>query len=676
MRARTHTEEIRKDRTAIIVTEIPYQVNKSRMVERIAEVVRDKTVEDISDLRDESDRDGVRVVIELKRDASPEVVLAQLFRFTPLQTSFGVNMLALNNGRPEMLTLRDVIAAFVAFREEVLIRRTTYELGKTRERAHILAGLLVAISNIDPVIAMIRAANDPVTARENLMAQAWEAGEVAEFIQLIDDPAHQVVEGKYRLSETQARAILELRLQRLTGMERDKLAEETRLLATKIAEYLALLGSKQNRMALMREEFIDIRDRFSTPRRTLLEESEFEHDIEDLIQREDMVMTVTHGGYIKRVPLSSYRAQRRGGKGRSGMSTKEDDFVVKVFVTNTHTPVLFFSSHGLVYQLKVYRLPLGKPQARGKALVNLLPLKEGENITAIMPLPEDEENWADLFVMFATKSGKVRRNRLSDFTNIKSNGKIAMKLEADDQLVNVAPCTEEDDVILATQKSMAIRFAVPDIRVFVGRNSVGVRGIRLTNDDRVISMSIIRHNSESVEDRRMYLQTANAKRRLENQYEYNNREDEARDKDRIAAFDAGKFTEMALQEQFLLTVANDGMGQLVSTYDYRVMGRGGKGVANMTVRDAATEIVATFSVAPAEDELILVTDEGQIIRLPVAGVRYVKRNSLGVRLFRIEAEQKVVSATSLKDNGEDDTESEAAETTGETDTENTPHPSD
>ena len=676
MRARTHTEEIRKDRTAIIVTEIPYQVNKSRMVERIAEVVRDKTVEDISDLRDESDRDGVRVVIELKRDASPEVVLAQLFRFTPLQTSFGVNMLALNNGRPEMLTLRDVIAAFVAFREEVLIRRTTYELGKTRERAHILAGLLVAISNIDPVIAMIRAAKDPITARENLMAQAWEAGEVAEFIQLIDDPAHQVVEGKYRLSETQARAILELRLQRLTGMERDKLAEETRLLATKIAEYLALLGSKQNRMALMREEFIDIRDRFSTPRRTLLEESEFEHDIEDLIQREDMVMTVTHGGYIKRVPLSSYRAQRRGGKGRSGMSTKEDDFVVKVFVTNTHTPVLFFSSHGLVYQLKVYRLPLGKPQARGKALVNLLPLKEGEKITAIMPLPEDEENWADLFVMFATKSGKVRRNRLSDFTNIKSNGKIAMKLEADDQLVNVAPCTEEDDVILATQKSMAIRFAVPDIRVFVGRSSVGVRGIRLTNDDRVISMSIIRHNSESVEDRRMYLQTANAKRRLENQYEYNNREDEARDKDRIAAFDAGKFTEMALQEQFLLTVANDGMGQLVSTYDYRVMGRGGKGVANMTVRDAATEIVATFSVDPAEDELILVTDEGQIIRLPVAGVRYVKRNSLGVRLFRIEAEQKVVSATSLKDNGEDDTESEAAETTGETDTENTPHPSD
>lgn len=676
MRARTHTEEIRKDRTAIIVTEIPYQVNKSRMVERIAEVVRDKTVEDISDLRDESDRDGVRVVIELKRDASPEVVLAQLFRFTPLQTSFGVNMLALNNGRPEMLTLRDVIAAFVAFREEVLIRRTTYELGKTRERAHILAGLLVAISNIDPVIAMIRAAKDPVTARENLMAQAWEAGEVAEFIQLIDDPAHQVVEGKYRLSETQARAILELRLQRLTGMERDKLAEETRLLATKIAEYLALLGSKQNRMALMREEFIDIRDRFSTPRRTLLEESEFEHDIEDLIQREDMVMTVTHGGYIKRVPLSSYRAQRRGGKGRSGMSTKEDDFVVKVFVTNTHTPVLFFSSHGLVYQLKVYRLPLGKPQARGKALVNLLPLKEGENITAIMPLPEDEENWADLFVMFATKSGKVRRNRLSDFTNIKSNGKIAMKLEADDQLVNVAPCTEEDDVILATQKSMAIRFAVPDIRVFVGRNSVGVRGIRLTKDDRVISMSIIRHNSESVEDRRMYLQTANAKRRLENQYEYNNREDEARDKDRIAAFDAGKFTAMALQEQFLLTVANDGMGQLVSTYDYRVMGRGGKGVANMTVRDAATEIVATFSVDPAEDELILVTDEGQIIRLPVAGVRYVKRNSLGVRLFRIEAEQKVVSATSLKDNGEDDTESEAAEPTGETDAENTPHPSD
>lgn len=666
MRARTHVEEVSKGKEAIVVTEIPYQVNKSKMIERIAEVVRDKTVEGISDLRDESDRDGVRVVIELKRDSIAEVVLAQLFRYTQLQTSFGANMLALNGGRPEMLNLQQFIQAFVDFREEVVIRRTTFELRKARERAHILAGLLVAISNLDPVIELIRRAPDPATARESLMAEAWPANEVEDFIRLIDDPGHEVIDGKYRLSEAQARAILELRLQRLTGMERDKLTAETEELAAQIKDFLEILQSRIRRMEVIRGEMIEIKDQFATPRRTTLEENEFEHDIEDLIQREDMVVTVTHGGYIKRVPLSTYRAQRRGGKGRSGMNMKDEDFIVKVFVTNTHTPVLFFSNKGMVYQMKVYRLPLGNPQARGKAMVNLLPLDPDENITTIMPLPEDEESWGELHVMFSTMTGNVRRNLLSDFTNIKSNGKIAMKLDEGDHLVGVRTCTPEDDVLLATSGSMAMRFPVTDVRVFAGRNSTGVRGIRLAEGDTVISMTIIRHGEESADERREYLQAANAKRRLAVIDSERSAEDIDRDREKAALLDQEFYAAMEAKEEFLLTITDDGMGQLCSAYDYRVTGRGGKGIGNMVLRDQDTSVVASFPIEPDLDEIILVTNGGQIIRMPVSGIRQISRNSKGVRLFNISNDHKVVSVAQLRDEGSDEDEGEEGEENGDT----------
>ncbi|WP_420547267.1 DNA gyrase subunit A [Curvivirga sp.] len=653
MRARTDFEEVRAGRNAIIVSEIPYQVNKARMIEKIADVVRDKTVEGIADLRDESDRDGVRVVIELKRDAVGEVVLNQLFRYTPLQTSFGVNTLALNGGRPQQMNLSEILDAFIDFREEVVIRRTTYELRKARERAHILAGLLVSITNIDPVIELIRKAPDPATAREQLMERDWNAGSVEGFIRLIDDPGHEVVDGKYRLSEAQARAILELRLQRLTGMEREKLEAETEELAAKIKEFLEILQNRVRRFEVIRGELVEVRDQFATPRRTSIEENEFEHDIEDLIQREDMVVTVTHGGYIKRVPLSTYRAQRRGGKGRSGMSTKDDDFVVNVFVTNTHIPVLFFSNKGMVYQMKVYRLPLGNPQARGKAMVNLLPLDEDEVITTVMPLPEDETTWADLHVMFATASGNARRNLLSDFTNIKANGKIAMKLDEGDKLVNVSVCTENDDVLLATAKSMAMRFAVTDIRVFAGRNSTGVRGIRLADGDEVISMSIIRHSDDTSDQRRDYLSGSNAKRRLNSGNEYSNAEDKARDEEKAAIFNDPHYVDMEEREELLLTVASNGMGQMCSAYDYRVTGRGGKGLGNMDLRDDTT-VVASFRVEPGLDEIMLVTNGGQIIRMPLDSVRRVSRNSKGVRLFNVSADHRVVSVARLRDEGDDE----------------------
>ena len=656
MRARTHMEEIR-GREAIIVTEIPYQVNKSRMLERIAEVVRDKTVEGIADLRDESDRDGVRVVIELKRDAVYDVVLAQLYRFSSMQTSFGVNMLALNSGRPEMLTLKDIIAAFVAFREEVVTRRTAFELRKARERAHILAGLLVAISNIDPVIELIRAAPDPASAREALMSQDWEAGDVAPFIALIDDPGHAVIDGKYRLSETQARAILELRLQRLTGMERDKLVKETEEIAERIRDYLEILQSRPRRLSVMRDELVEIREQFGTPRRTTLEENEFEHDIEDLIQREDMVVTVTQGGYIKRVPLSTYRAQRRGGKGRSGMSMKEDDIVVNVFVTSTHTPVLFFSSRGMVYQMKVYRLPLGSPTARGKAMVNLLPLEEGEYISTIMPLPEDEETWADQFAVFATASGNIRRNRLSDFTNIKANGKIAMKLDEGDRLVGVRTCTEDEDVFLSTALGVCIRFPVPDVRVFSGRTSTGVRGIRLGADDTVVSLSLMRHSNATSEEREEYLKAAAAAKRLQGADYSDDPDRRQKDEEAAEALQQPALQAMMEAEELVITVSDAGYGQLSSSYDYRVTGRGGKGITNMNLgRGQDSRIVSSFRLVPDTDELVLVTDGGQIIRCQSDEISAKRRGSMGVRIFDIEAGQKVVSVARLRDADDADDE--------------------
>ena len=635
MRARTHFEDVSKDRQAIIATEMPYQVNKARLVQRISEVVREKIVEGISDLRDESDRDGVRVVVELKRDAMAEVVLAQLFRHTPLQSTFGVNALALNNGRPEQLNLKQFIAAFVAFREQVITRRTAFELRRARERAHVLAGLLVAITNIDPVIALIRAAPDPASARQALMEHDWPAGDVEPFIRLIDDPGHEIIDGMYRLSEIQARAILELRLQRLTGLERDKLTAETEEVAEKIKGYIDILQSRERLIEVMRGELQAVRDKFADDRRTTLEEAEFEHDIENLIQREDMVVTVTHGGYIKRVPLSMYRAQRRGGKGRAGMSTREEDFVSDVFVASTHTPILFFSTAGMVYQMKVYRLPEGSPQARGKAMVNLLPLDEGETISTVMPLPEDEESWSQLNVMFATAGGNVRRNLLSDFVNIKSNGKIAMKLDEGDRLVNVRTCAEDHDVLLSTRLGMCIRFPVTQVRVFSGRTSTGVRGIRLAKDDGIISMTILHHAEIDMKVRQDYLRAAAALRR--------SGEEDGEAEPTPAELSPTEFGKLAEREEFILAVTENGFGKRSSAYEYRITGRGGKGIANIEMTDRNGPVVAAFPVEPT-DQIMLVTDAGKLIRCPIDDVRIAGRKTQGVTLFRVDSDERVVSS--------------------------------
>ena len=660
MRGRTHVEEIRKDRDAIIITEIPYQVNKSRMIERMAEVVREKLIEGIADLRDESDRDGVRVVVELKRDAMAEIVLNQLFRFTPLQTSFGVNMLALNGGRPQLLNLKDIIAAFIEFREEVITRRTIFELNQTRERTHILVGLAIAVANIDEIIALIRNAPDPVVAREQLMVRDWPAEDVAPLIQLIDDPNYMITaESTYRLSEAQARAILELRLQRLTGLERTKIADELKELAIKIVDYLETLESREKRFRILREEIVAMKEQFGTPRRTTIEDNEFEHDIEDLIQREDMVVTVTHGGYIKRVPLSTYRAQRRGGKGRSGMSTKDEDFVGQVFVADTHTPMLFFSTRGMVYKMKVYRLPLGNPQARGKALVNLLPLDEGEQISTVMPLPEDEASWAQSHVMFATLSGYVRRNELSDFVDVKANGKIAMKLDAGDRLIGVAVCTEANDILLAAESGKAIRFPVTDVRVFAGRDSMGVRGVRLEEGDSLVSMSVLHHINVEIEERDAYLRYAVAKRRSamdgavveddENGIDDSNGEATAAE----IALPAERLAELEAAEEFILTITRNGYGKRTSAYEYRVTGRGGQGVANIDVSTRNGNVAASFPVGD-DDQIMLVTDGGQLIRCPVHDIRIARRQTQGVMIFRVAEDEHVVAVARLTDFGEED----------------------
>ncbi len=673
MRGRSVVEEIRKDREAIVISEIPYQVNKARMIERIAEMVREKRIEGISDIRDESDRDGVRVVVEIKRDSMAEVVLNQLYRYTPLQTSFGINMLALNGGRPEQMNLLQILQAFIEFREEVITRRTIYELGKARDRAHVLVGLAIAVLNIDPVIALIRAAPDPVSAREALMGKTWPAEEIAPLIALIDDPEHLVVDGAYRLSETQARAILELRLQRLTGLERDKIADELQSISEQILEYLGILGSREKVREILRAEIIEVREKFADPRRTSIEESEFESDIEDLIQREEMVVTVTHGGYIKRVPLSTYRAQRRGGKGRSAMSTRDEDFVSSVYVVNTHTPVLFFSSRGMVYKLKVYRVPLGTPQARGKALINLLPLEEGETITTLMPLPEDEQSWNDLDVIFATASGGIRRNRLSDFTNVMANGKIAMKLNEGDQLVGVQVCNPDQDILLATASGKCIRFPALDVRLFAGRNSTGVRGIRLARNDAVISMSILRHVEFSIEERDAYL-----RRRRQERAEANSG-DAVSDLDSDAAVETGapeisengdapqaielddaRYAEMLALDEYILTLATNGYGKRSSAYEYTVRKRGGQGIGNIDLTSGNdNSVAASFPVEPT-DQLVLVTDQGQMIRTTVDDIRIAGRSTKGVIVFRVAKDERVVSVGRMDEvEDEDDSEEES-----------------
>ncbi len=660
MRGKVHTETVRGEREAIIVTEVPYQVNKSTMIEKIAELVRDKRVEGISDIRDESDRDGYRVVVELKRDAMADVVLNQLYRYTPLQSSFGCNMVALSGGKPEQLTLVDMLRAFVAFREEVITRRTKFLLNKARIRAHVLVGLAIAVANIDEVIRLIRAAPDPQTARDQLMERRWPAGDVAPLVELIDDPRHKLNEdGTYNLSEEQARAILDLRLQRLTALGRDEISDELHKIGEEIKDYLEILASRVRVLDIVRQELAAARDEFGTPRRTVIAEGGYDVDDEDLIAREDMVVTVSHGGYIKRVPLDTYRAQRRGGKGRSGMATRDEDFVARLFVANTHTPVLFFSSRGIVYKEKVWRLPIGAPQARGKALINLLQLEKDERITSIMPLPEDETQWEALDVMFATTRGTVRRNKLSDFIQVNRNGKIAMKLEEEgDEILAVQTCTEYDDVLLTTAAGQCIRFPVTDVRVFASRSSVGVRGINLADADRIISMAILAHSDASPAERAAYLKRSVMERKAVSP---DGTAEEAEEIGLVGEEVSGeaelseeRYQELKAAEQMVLTVSEYGYGKRSSSYDFRITNRGGKGIrATDTSRtNEIGELVAAFPVEDG-DQIMLVTDGGQLIRTKVGQIRLASRATKGVTIFNTGGEQKVVSVELISEPEED-----------------------
>jgi len=634
-------------------------VNKSTLIEKIADLVREKRIEGISDLRDESDRDGMRMVIEIKRDAVADVVLNQLWRFTALQSSFGANMVALNGGRPETLNLKDLLEAFVDFREDVVQRRTRFLLGKARDRAHVLVGLAIAVANIDEVIHTIRSAADANAAREALMARHWPARDVAPLIALIDDPRHRVAEDDtYRLSEAQARAILDLRLQRLTALGREEIAEELNKLAAEIADYLDILRSRTRILGIVKTELIEVRDAHATPRRTVITEWDADVDDEDLIQREDMVVTVSHAGYIKRVPLSTYRAQRRGGKGRSGMQTREEDFVSRLFVASTHTPVLFFSSLGQVYKEKVWRLPLAAPQARGKALVNMLPLDTGERITTIMPLPENEEDWDRLDVMFATASGGVRRNKLSDFVQVNRNGKIAMKLDEGDAIVDVAICSDADDVLLTTAQGQCIRFRVDDVRVFKGRDSTGVRGITLAPGDPVIALAILRHVEASAEERAAYLKMRRA-------IQGDGAAEDAGEPDAEEAVAAAplaqeRYAELSAREQVVLTLSQNGYGKRTSAYEIRVTGRGGKGIVAMVVNDRNGPLIGSFPVEHS-DQIMLVTNGGQLIRCPVEGIRVAGRNTQGVIVFNTAADEQVVSVERISDEGDGDEDDTAVD---------------
>jgi DNA gyrase subunit A len=659
MRGVASIEEVRKDREAIVIHSIPYQVNKATLVERIAELVREKRIEGVADLRDESDRQGMRVVVELKRDASPDVVLNQLFRFTPLQSSFGVNMLSLNRGRPELMGLRQMLQCFVDFREEVVIRRTRFELGKARDRGHVLVGLAVAVANIDDFIAIIRSSKDPAEARERLVAKDWPAGDMLPLVELIADPRSTVVDGNMiRLTEEQARAILALTLSRLTGLGRDEIFSEARELADAIQGYLNILSSRDNIMAIVREELAEVRANFAVPRRCQIVDGDADVEDEDLIAREDMVITVTHGGYVKRTPLTTYRTQHRGGRGRSGMSTKDEDAVTRVFSASTHTPMLFFSSGGKVYKLKVWRLPVGTPTSRGKAFINLFPIEPGETITSILPLPEDEATWDQFDVMFSTRSGGVRRNKLSDFVQINRNGKIAMKLDEGDSIIGVGLCNAQaNDILLTTALGRCIRFATEEVRVFAGRDSTGVRGIRLAEDDSVISMAILRSVTATAEERAAYVKHANAMRRAAS--------GEAEDVDDAAAPDdeedaaAGeaalspdRIAELGAAEEFILTVSTEGYGKRTSAYEFRRTGRGGQGLLaqDLTKKGKGGRLAASFPVEEF-DEILLVTDQGQLIRTPVAQVRVISRNTSGVTIFRTQENEHVVSVERLADQG-------------------------
>jgi DNA gyrase subunit A len=673
LRSKTHVEEIRKDRDAIVVTEVPYQVNKSRLMERIGELVRERRIEGIADLRDESDRDGTRVVIELKREADPDIVLNQLFRHTPLQVSFGVNLVALAGGRPAQLNLLDVLRLFLEFREEVIARRSAFDLAQARARAHTLLGLALAVANIDAVIALIRGAPDPAAAKAELTGREWRLGDVAPLLHLAEeapeDAAPAGPDDGYRLSERQAQAILDLRLQRLTQLERSKITDELTQLGDRIKELLLILRSRARLLEVLKEELIAVKERFTTPRRTTIEDLEFEIDLEDLIQKEDMVVTVTRLGYIKRTPLSTYREQRRGGKGRVGMATHDDDFLAQLFVASTHTPVLFFSSAGRVYKLKVYRLPQGNPQARGKAMINLFPqLAEGETITAVLPLPEDESTYDTLSVFFATASGKARRNALADFIFVPAGGKIAMGLDEGDHLIGVAVATADSDVLLAARGGKCVRFPVTSVREFRSRASEGVRGMELAKGDRVISMSILDHVEVAIEERDAFLRYDSARRRQngpengpetgpddgadEAPEDVERRAEDAAERADAAIraareqLGANRLAELDAHQQMILSVTENGYGKRSSAYEYRVTNRGGQGIINILTSRRNGPVVAAFAVAEG-DQLMLVTDRGQVIRIPVDGIRIAGRNTQGVTLFDVAEGEHVVSVARL-----------------------------
>ncbi|MCK1540842.1 DNA gyrase subunit A [Bradyrhizobium sp. 147] len=651
MRGKVTFETIRKEREAIVITEIPYQVNKATMVERIAELYKEKKIEGISDLRDESDRDGYRVVVELKRDAMPDVVLNQLYKFTPLQTSFGVNAVALDSGRPQTMNLKDMLTIFVGFREQVVTRRTKYKLRKARERAHEQVGLAIAVANIDEIIKVIRTSPTPAAARDTLMTRDWPARDVEDIITLIDDPRHRINEdGTIRLSLDQAKAILELRLARLTALGRDEIGDELSKLAGEIGDYLEILRSRARILDIIRTELAEVKAEFATPRRTVIMEQEGEVEDEDLIQREDMVVTVSHAGYVKRVPLSAYRAQRRGGKGRAGMQTRDEDFVSRLFVASTHTPVLFFSSRGQVYKEKVWRLPMAAPNARGKALINILPLEQGERITTIMPLPEDESTWGNLDVMFATTGGNVRRNKLSDFVDVRRSGIIAMKLDDNEAIVDVQICTEHDDVLLTAAGGQCIRFPVTDVRVFTGRTSMGVRGIALGEGDKVISLAILRHVETTSDERSAYLKMRRAVAG-EAATEETAADGEAEETSGSFQLAQERYAEMSAQEQVVLTVSVNGYGKRTSSYEYRTTGRGGKGIVAMSVNNRNGNLVASFPVEDA-DQIMLVTDKGQLIRCPVEGIRIAGRSTQGVIVFDTAEDEHVVSVEHITEEAE------------------------
>ena len=648
IRAKSHFEQTSKDRESIVFTEVPYQVNKSKLMEKIAELVNHKTIEGISDLRDESDREGVRMVVDLKRDVDPHVILNQLYKYTQLQDFFGANMLALNGGKPQNMNLKDMIAAFVKFREEVIVRRTRFELEKAREKGHTFVGLALAVVNIDEVIELIRSAPDSNAAKILLIERDWPVKSMGPIIQLVEESADGTEPPTtYRLSERQAKSILDLRLHRLTGLERDKIVDELSELVKQIERYIYILSNRFEILNILKEELLNIKTKFPTPRRSEIKEGEITTDIEHLIQKEDMVITVSHSGYIKRVPLSLYRAQRRGGRGRSGMQTREEDFVEQLFVANTHTPILFFSSLGKAYVLKVYRLPIASATSKGKALINILPLEKEEKISTIMPLPLEEDQWDSLQIVFATSKGNVRKNKLSDFLNIRVNGKIAMKLDNDEFLVSVATCDENNDVLLSTYHGKCIRFRSTDVRVFTGRNSTGVRGIKLHKDDYIVSMCILNHGGFTTEDRDEYLKASRALRNDGEPYQ--------------TALSEDQFNKMAQTEEFLLTISERGSGKRTSSYEYRLTGRGGQGITNMDLSDKTGNIVACFPVMDT-DHLMLITDGGQMIRSRVSEIRIAGRRTQGVRVFRLSDNEKVVSAERIID--EDDASTDLTDTQG------------